>query len=457
MGGRLWVESTPGQGATFSFTAALEVHDDPVQMPASRPVNLEGLPVLVVDDNTTNLAILHEMLSRWRMRPSAVSDGVTALAALAGSPHGFPLVLLDAVMPGMDGFAVAQKIRADSRLGGATIMMLSSGDHPGDAERCRALGITTYLQKPIKQSELLDAIVVTLGKASGVRPAPAASRVEPTASIPSGLVVLLAEDNEVNQELAIAILERRGCHVVLARNGREAVALWERESVDVVLMDVQMPEMDGLEATRAIRAIEQTRGGVRTPIIAVTAHAMEGDRDRCLAAGMDGYVSKPLRVGELFQVVGGLLPKPESAPIAPSAATSPIVPAELLEALDAVGGDAVLLERIAMVFLDKSPELLAQVRRANQAGDGAAVAAAAHALSGSLSAVGANRGRDAARTVEQLAEGGDRAALDAACAVLEREVTEVVQLLERALRGIAAGAPRVRRIPESLEPVARSP
>jgi CheY-like chemotaxis protein len=274
MGGRLSVESVPDQGATFSFTANLRVFDQPLEKPAVRPVSLEGLPVLVVDDNQTNLTILREMLARWRMNPSAVADGATALAALSGSPHGFPLVLLDAMMPGIDGFAVARQIRQDPRLDAATIMMLSSADRPGDAEQCRALGVAAYLQKPIKQSELLDAIVLALSK-SGVGSALPDNRAEVSVMIPKGLVVLLAEDNEVNQELAIAILERRGCHVVLARNGREAVALWEREKFDVVLMDVQMPEMDGLSATRNIRQLEKTRG-VHTPIVALTAHVLEG-------------------------------------------------------------------------------------------------------------------------------------------------------------------------------------
>ena len=433
MGGRLWVESAPGKGATFLFTAHLDVHDEPADAPVARQVSLEGLPVLVVDDNSTNLVILQEMLSRWRMRPSTVPDGATALAALAGSPHGFPLVLLDAVMPGMDGFAVAEKIKADARLGGATIMMLSSSDHPGDAERCRALGIETYLQKPIKQSELLDAIVGTLGKGAGVLPPAPAGRFDPVAAIPPGLVVLLAEDNEVNQELAIAVLQRRGCHVVLARNGREAVALWERDPVDVVLMDVQMPEMDGLEATRVIRGLEAARGG-HTVIIAVTAHAMEGDRERCLAAGMDGYVSKPLRVGELFQVMAALLPPAVTADEQGDAEPAPAgdLPPALAGALAAVGGDRALLATVVELFAGQRPELMALIRKAIADGDGAAAAVAAHTLGGSLAVLGASQAWDAAKRLERLGKAGDVAALPEACAALEAQLDEFGEVLDRA-------------------------
>ena len=428
MGGRLWVESEPGHGATFSFTARLKVHDRPMETPEVRAVSLEGLPVLVVDDNSTNLAILHEMLSRWRMSPSAVADGATALAAMAGSPNGFPLVLLDAVMPGMDGFAVARKIREDARLGGATIMMLSSGDQPGDAQRCRELGVAAYLHKPIKQSELLDAIVVTLGRNASLPSALPAHRLE-ASKIPSGLVVLLAEDNEVNQELAIAILERRGCHVVLARNGSEAVALWDRERFDVVLMDVQMPEMDGLRATRAIREREKTRGG-HTPIIAVTAHAMEGDRERCLAAGMDDYVSKPLRVAELFQAMVGVLPLSQMARATPRAVIGSAVPPELEAALQAVDGDHALLEKVAALFLEQCPTLMAQIRKAIAGADGAAAAAAAHTLGGSLAVLAAQRAWDAAKRVEHLAPDGDFTALQAANEALDQELAEVIRILE---------------------------
>ena len=416
------MESVPGQGATFSFTADLSLFDKPLETAPARPVTLEGLPVLVVDDNQTNLTILREMLARWRMNPSAVSDGATALAALAGSPQGFPLVLLDAVMPGIDGFAVARKIRQDPRLSAATIMMLSSADRPGDAEQCRKLGVSAYLQKPIKQSELLDAIVLALSK-SGVRSAQPDPRTEVSVMIPKGLVVLLAEDNEVNQELAIAILERRGCHVVLARNGREAVALWEREKFDVVLMDVQMPEMDGLSATRAIRQLEKARG-MHTPIVALTAHVLEGDREKCRAAGMDGYVSKPLSVGELMQAMVDVLPKQTPMP-------GSGVPPELEACLATLDGDRARLEKIVTKFLEQYPGLLTEIRRAINDGDGGAAAKSAHTLAGSLGVLGANAAREAAKQVEHLAAGSDGAAIEAAVSELERLVGNAVGPYER--------------------------
>jgi len=422
MGGRLSVESVPDRGATFSFTANLRVFDQPLEKLPVRPVSLEGLPVLVVDDNQTNLTILREMLARWRMNPSAVADGATALAALSGSPHGFPLVLLDAMMPGIDGFAVARQIRQDPRLDAATIMMLSSADRPGDAEQCRALGVAAYLQKPIKQSELLDAIVLALSK-SGVASTLPDNRAEASVMLPKGLVVLLAEDNEVNQELAIAILERRACHVVLARNGREAVALWEREKFDVVLMDVQMPEMDGLGATRIIRQLEKTRG-VHTPIVALTAHVLEGDRERCRAAGMDGYVSKPLSVGELFQAIVDVLPRPAQAP-------SSGVPAELEACLEAVGGDRARLEKIVTKFLEQYPGLLTEIRHAITAGDATAASTAAHTLAGSLGVLAARQAWETAKRVEQLCPSGDQAALEIAVTDLEREVGDAVGAYER--------------------------
>ncbi len=422
MGGQLSVTSTPGQGATFSFTVKLKLHEQALPASATHHVSLDGLPVLVVDDNTTNLTILHEMLSRWRMKPSAVSDGVTALAALAGSPNGFPLVLLDAMMPGMDGFAVARRIRENPSLGGATIMMLSSADRPGDMAQCRELGVAAYLQKPIKQSELLDAIVLTLGK-TPVAPSPHSGRHEPAVTLPRGLVVLLAEDNEVNQELAMAMLKRRGCEVLLAKDGREAVALWERERFDVVLMDVQMPEMDGLAATRAIREIERSKGG-HTPIVALTAHVLEGDRERCRTAGMDGYVSKPLRVADLCQAISDVLPRTEST-------RSAGVPRELEACLDSLGGDRAALEKIVTLFLEQYPVLLTQIRDAANEGAYTAARTAAHRLSGSLGVLAARQALEAARRVEHLSAGSDREALDKAVTALEHEVAECVGPLER--------------------------
>jgi CheY-like chemotaxis protein len=308
MGGRIWVESEVGKGSTFHFTACFGLPGEAVAKQRAERIDLEGLPVLAADDNETNRGILAEMLTNWRMRPTAVGSGRAALAELkraaaAGDP--FPLVLLDAVMPDLDGFAVAQEIKRDPALAGATIMMLSSADGAGELARCRELGIATYLRKPIKQSELLNAVLAALGRPAGPQTAPAPPGGG-TPGAPRDLRILVVEDNEFNQELAANLLKKWGHVAVLAGDGKAALAAWEREPFDLILMDVQMPDMDGFAVTQAIRARERATN-THVPIVALTAHAMKGDRERCLAAGMDAYASKPIRAGELFEVIARLL------------------------------------------------------------------------------------------------------------------------------------------------------
>jgi two-component system sensor histidine kinase/response regulator len=268
------------------------------------------LHTLIVDDNFTNRRVLQGMLVRWGMKPTAVDGGRAALQALeiaksTGRP--FPLILLDGQMPEMDGFTLADSIKKDPDLVGASIMMLTSAGHLGDAARCRELGISGYLVKPIRQGELLDSICRILQKSPKETIEPLVTR-HSLRETKSRSRVLLAEDNPVNRMLAVRLLEKRGYVVTVAEDGRAAVAAIERESFDIVLMDVQMPEMDGFEATTAIRQREKLIGG-HIPIIAMTAHALKGDEDRCLSAGMDGYVSKPIRVHELFTTIETVMGK----------------------------------------------------------------------------------------------------------------------------------------------------
>ena len=306
MGGKIWVESEPGKGSTFHFTAEFEVPETPHLKAASAPPEvLHDLSVLVVDDNATNRRLLEETLKRWGAIPSPAASGQAALEAIesaeaAGKP--FSMILLDHQMPGMDGFAVAERIRQQPKLISTTIMMLSSGGQRGDASRCRKLGITAYLFKPFKQSELLEAMLIALGcqPAEATKP-PLITRHALRERRPA-LSVLVAEDNLVNQRLAVRLLEKRGHTVEVAANGQKALAALEKQSFDVVLMDVQMPEVDGFQATAAIREREKTTGK-HLRIIAMTAHAMEGDRDKCLAAGMDGYIPKPIQAKEMFDAI----------------------------------------------------------------------------------------------------------------------------------------------------------
>jgi PAS domain S-box-containing protein len=306
MNGRIWVESELGKGSTFRVVVSLGVQDQsPLNPTAFEPAKLRDLRVLIVDDNFTNRKVLLGMLTRWGMCPTAVESGRDALQALeiaksAGRPY--LLILLDAQMPEMDGFALAEQIHKDPILMAATIMMLTSAGHLGDAARCRELGISAYLVKPIRQSELLDGICQILDvKVSNEKNSPLVTR-HTLEENKHRSRVLLAEDNAVNQILAVRLLEKRGYLVKVAGDGRAAFEAFEREQFDVVLMDIQMPGMDGFEATAAIREREKLTGG-HIPIIAMTAHAIKGDQERCLSAGMDDYVSKPIRTGELISKI----------------------------------------------------------------------------------------------------------------------------------------------------------
>jgi len=305
------VESTPAAGSTFWFTVRLDLAAELADEGTPLPVSLQELPVLVVDDNATNRRVLVEMLSSWGMRPTAVDSGPAALAALenaAREAHPFALVLLDGRMPDMDGYQTAEAIRATAAVAGVHIVMLSSS---GAARDGADLGMRV-LTKPVKQSDLFNIILTTLRDVLTVHPRP---RMGPPMVTPTRhpCRVLLAEDNPINQTLATRLLEKRGHHVTAVENGREVLAALAREKFDVVLMDVQMPEMDGFGATAAIRAAEEATG-MRQPIIALTASAMKGDRERCLEAGMDAYLCKPLNARELYETVESLAPGPPQAP-----------------------------------------------------------------------------------------------------------------------------------------------
>jgi PAS domain S-box-containing protein len=436
MGGRIEVESTPGRGSRFHFRARFGMAPGP---PAREPphARTRGLRVLVVDDNATNRRVLEETLAHWRMRPTLAAGGREALellerAAARGRP--FPLVLLDANMPELDGFALAEKMRRRKSLARTRVLMLTSGPRPGDERRAVALGVSSYLIKPVKQSDLLDRILEALA----ARPARVDARTAPARPPGRRLRVLVAEDNVVNQRVAVGMLERAGHRATVVENGRQVLAALTREAFDLVLMDVQMPELDGFETTAAIR--ERERDTTRhVPIVALTAHAMKGDAERCLAAGMDGYLAKPLQPAELLAAIARLAPE------------TAIDRARLLER---VGGDAGALAEVARIFLADAPRRLGEIRRAIAKGDARALRGAAHTLKGAVSNFGARGAVEAAFELQKI---GGAAELDEAPAALERLETElgaVRRELRRLLRpgDEAAGRPRPRKGARTAQP-----
>jgi two-component system, sensor histidine kinase and response regulator len=437
MGGRLWVKSKVGKGSSFHFTVCFRsaTQDSESPTPSDR-VDLQGLPTLVVDDNATNRRLLEEILSNWGMRPAMADGGWTGLEAMrqakaAGTP--FPLLLIDALMPGMDGFTLAERIKEDPGLSGATIMMLTSGGHRGDAARCRRLGIAAYLHKPVKERDLMQAVLLALSP--GRRQAKDAELItrHTLREERRTLRILLAEDDMVNRQLAEHLLRKYGHQVTSVSDGRKAVEAVRTagfDNLDVVLMDVQMPEMDGVEATAAIRALEKGNSR-RLPIIAMTAHAMKGDRSRFLRAGMDGYIAKPIQASELLSMVEQTVPaNRKAAPERqqPKAATQEII--DWKRGLAAVLGDSELFHELLRIFASGAPATLEKLRAGVEHKNAAAIEQAAHALKGSISNFGADDAVRASLRLEVMARNGNLEHAAEGFQQLEKEVQRLLDAIE---------------------------
>jgi CheY-like chemotaxis protein/HPt (histidine-containing phosphotransfer) domain-containing protein len=433
MGGKIWVESKPGEGSTFHFTTWFQRSKN--LAPKTRPhlADLENLRVLIVDDNATNRRILEEILQSWHMDPTSAIDAVSAMAALKkahaeGRP--FTLGLLDCMMPDADGFTLTEQIQRDPDLAQTVLIMVSSAGQGGFAARCREMGMAGYLSKPVKQSELFDAIVTALSKKplgqSDSAPKTLRNRWQ------RKLQILLAEDNPVNQRLAVKLLEKQGHRIVVTGNGKEALAALEREKFDLILMDVQMPEMGGFEAAGRIREFEKITGG-HIPIIAMTAHALKGDRERCLEAGMDGYVPKPVESRVLFEAIDSVVPaQPDPSPGAVAQTDEPLVNPEVFDyesAMAMIDGDVELFQELVTLFMSESTQLLDQIRAAIAQHDPKALERAAHSLKGSVGAFRAESAARAAQRLEDLGKSGSFNKVETLCETLQAEIDRLKQAL----------------------------
>jgi PAS domain S-box-containing protein len=432
MGGRIAVESEPGRGSTFRFTARFEILPFPAAARRAGDVaRISGTRALVVDDNATNRRLLDEMLRNWGMEPvaaSSVAEGLELLRNGVRQGQPFQLVLTDVNMPEADGFVLVEEIRRDSALAETQVVVLTSGDRPGDIARGKNLGISGYLVKPVKQSELFDSIVAVLGVTT-LEPEKEPGAVSAARAI-RPLRILLAEDSLPNQKLAVGLLTKWGHSITVAGNGREAIAAWEAHPFDLILMDVQMPELDGLQATQLIRQRERDTGR-RIPIIAMTAHAMKGDREQCLSAGMDGYVPKPIRVKELSAAVAELFGEPDAKP--PVAAEVSQRNGSFVDwpaALETVQGDRALLKTVIDAVLGECPVVLGELERALGARDAAVVRRAAHTIKGALRPFEATKATDLAGRIEEAGRNGNLDAAPGLVADLKDEMTAVLNELQ---------------------------
>ncbi|MGB7023662.1 MAG: PAS domain S-box protein [Candidatus Acidiferrales bacterium] len=433
MNGSIWVESEPRKGSMFHFTARLKVPEASFVPPeVVEPGALRGLRALVVDDNETNRVILSELLSQWGMEPEQAASGSEALTLLASKGHSgapFRLALIDADMPEMDGFALAERVKNTPEASALNMFMLSSTMQSGDIARSHEAGLAGFLTKPVQPSELLDAILGVMSSTEKMAAeAEDIQSTQQTGKTGNGMRILLAEDNVVNRQLAARLLEKRGYAVVIANNGIEALAAVEREEIDMVLMDVQMPEMDGLEAIRAIRSKEKISKR-HLPIISLTAHVMKGDREKCIEAGADDYIPKPIQPANLFAAIERMRTSRlgNEPRLAASAISDSLDSAALLER---VQGDRGLLAEIVQLFENGLPEILQTLRESIAREDATGIARIAHTLKGSVGNFGRGSAFRAIEEMESFAKENDMARTTEAFVVVESELKELLVTLE---------------------------
>jgi PAS domain S-box-containing protein len=445
MGGEVWVESAPGEGSTFSFTASLEKQPVAAQTAQNHRPDLRGLRVLVVDDNDTNRRILDKQFTSWGMRDGLTGDAFEALRMLkearrSGIPYD--VAILDMHMPGMDGIELAKRIKEAPELSQIRLVLLTSMGWRSDDPRAESAGLDAYLTKPVRQSELYDCLLTVMGSPVG-HPEPSTRRADPLVARRARRVVsrrpenrphiLLAEDNPVNQQVAVKMLENLGYDVAVAANGREALDSLAHTTYAAVLMDVQMPEMDGYEATAEIRRREEG-SPQRTPIIAMTANALEGDREKALRAGMDDYIAKPVKPAKLNAVLerwaSAREGEPEAAGEFPEGVGNGHAPPEnpmdpvVLDSLRELGGDDILAE-LAKLFLEDAEPRLAALGDAVKAGDARTVEQVAHVLKGSSGNMGARRMSGLAAELQDIGASGDLSKAPESLRSLEAEFARV--------------------------------
>ena len=446
MGGEIWVESEVGGGSTFRFRITFDVaHGTETPTESIRSLSpdgssvLSGKRLLIVDDNATNRLVLEQMLGSWDCVTQLAADGATALEMLARAAtegHPFELVVLDVQMPEMDGFQVYRTIRGDSCYGDPEVIFLSSLGNKSDCMGQAELSRATYLTKPIKQSTLLDAFITILVPEEACRLHEAPKRPAPTSNRRKFRArILLVEDNPVNQRVATRILQKCDHDVTGADNGRMALEIMEQKSFDLVLMDVQMPEMDGFEATKCIRESGRWRD---LPIIAMTAHAMKGDRERCLEAGMDDYVTKPVKAKELQQMVDKWTPASQVPVDAEAAGEHPLGsndehdhrPIDIELALDQLAGDRALLAEVIDTFLGTIPDALGELQAAVANENGRQLEAAAHSLKGAASTICAEPVRRVAQQLEELGKRNEFQDVEVALAEVEAHLNRLRDFAE---------------------------